>query len=99
MEARLEHFETRPTKLSTITRIRSLEAHLDGLILPLVPLPSGPCQDSPAHDQSDLFQSALLPTTHLASEAATARFEQAFVNEHDRFPTVGSSNKDTLGTP
>ncbi len=38
-----------------------------------------------------------VPTTRLASEAATARFEQAFVNKRDRFPTGGSPNKDTLG--
>ena len=40
-----------------------------------------------------------VPTTRLASEAAIARFEQAFVNEYDRFPAVGPPNKDTLGTP
>ncbi len=40
-----------------------------------------------------------VPSTRLASEAATARFEQVFVNVRDRFPTVGPPNKDALGTP
>jgi hypothetical protein len=40
-----------------------------------------------------------VPTTHLASEAANARFEQVFVDVGDRFPTVGPPNKDTLGIP
>ncbi len=44
-------------------------------------------------------QSSQIPTTRLASEAVTARFEQVFVDVGDRFPTVGPPDKDTLGIP